>query len=569
MSTQPSSISEIDLAPISGKSYFDGEREWREEFIYFLLVDRFHDDKLRTPVNSSSRSAGSGTLGQLKKFCGGTLKGIKDHIDYIETLGCTSIWLSPVFENNDAPNPDSDKYHGYSIQNYLDIDPRFGTKQDLIDLVDAAHARGMRIFLDVVTNHSGDNWAYPHDDPYFYFNDIQFPFGGFRRPDRPLPKELQNPNFYHRRGQIRNFDDLREAQRGDFFTLKDFNNDEDADGFQLLDTLVRTHCYWIREADIDGLRMDAVKHMGEIAVARFCSAVREYAYSLGKRRFFLFGELIAGDDAIDRYTGPNTPSLRTDRNVFFGLSSVLDFPLSFVLPGVIKGFGSPQGLLDRYEALRGHALNRGELGRYLVTFVDNHDQVGQNPKRRFGADCPDEQIIAAIGYLLCALGTPCIYYGTEQGFSGKGDSDALIREAMFDLQDAGRDFLNRGCTIYKQISQIAQQFKTLAPLRFGRMYFREISGNGVDFGPPQGHPCTLAFSRILASQEILVAYNTSSIDRRRDFVIVDSVLQSSRSNLKLLYSSHGQSGVVPVRQHANGSRFVQLPLAQMEFVILA
>jgi len=117
MSTQPSSISEIDLMPISGKSYFDGEREWREEFIYFLMVDRFHDDKPRTPVNSSSRSAGSGTFGQLKRFCGGTLKGIKDHIDYIETLGCTSIWLSPVFENNDAPNPDSDKYHGYSIQN--------------------------------------------------------------------------------------------------------------------------------------------------------------------------------------------------------------------------------------------------------------------------------------------------------------------------------------------------------------------------------------------------------------------------------------------------------------------
>jgi glycosidase len=167
------------------------------------------------------------------------------------------------------------------------------------------------------------------------------------------------------------------------------------------------------------------------------------------------------------------------------------------------------------------------------------------------ADCPDEQIIAAIGYLLCALGTPCIYYGTEQGFSGQGDSDAFIREAMFDLQDAGRDFLNRNCTIYKQISQIAQQFKTLAPLRFGRMYFREISGNGVDFGPPQGHPCTLAFSRILANEEILVAYNTSTIDRRQDFVIVDSVLQGSRSNLKLLYSSHGQSGVVPVRQRTD------------------
>jgi len=131
--------------------------------------------------------------------------------------------------------------------------------------------------------------------------------------------------------------------------------------------------------------MDAVKHMGEIAVARFCSGLREYAYSLGKRWFFLFGELIAGDDAIDRYIGPNTPSNRSDQNVFFGLTSVLDFPLSFVLPSAIKGFGSPRDIINRYEALRDHALNRGELGRYFVTFVDNHDQVGQDPKRRFGA----------------------------------------------------------------------------------------------------------------------------------------------------------------------------------------
>ena len=304
----PISIKDIDLTPISGKTYFNCDREWREEFIYFLMVDRFHDGQARTPTSSSARSSGSGTLQQLKKFCGGTLRGIKNHIDYIEQLGCTSIWLSPPFENNDAPNPNCDKYHGYSIQNYLDVDPRFGTKQDLVDLVDAAHARNMRVILDVVTNHSGDNWAYPDDNPFFYFNDIQFPFGKLRRPDRPLPRELQNPNFYHRRGQIRNFDAQPEAQHGDFFTLKDFNNEEDSDGLQLIDTLVKAHCYWIREADIDGFRMDAVKHMGEIAVARFCTGIREYAYSLGKRWFFLFGELIAGDGAIDRYIGPNTPS---------------------------------------------------------------------------------------------------------------------------------------------------------------------------------------------------------------------------------------------------------------------
>jgi glycosidase len=208
------------------------------------------------------------------------------------------------------------------------------------------------------------------------------------------------------------------------------------------------------------------------------------------------------------------------------------------------------------------------LGRYLVTFVDNHDQVGQDPKRRFGADCPDDQIIAGIGYLLCALGTPCIYYGTEQGFSGKGNDDAFIREAMFDLQDPQKNFLNQNCRIYNEISKIAILFSDLPPLRFGRMYFREISGNGIDFGLPQGNPCTLAFSRILADQEVSVAYNTSTTDQRQDFVIVDSIIQGARPHMSLLYSSRGRSGDIALHQHPNSSRFVQLVLDPMEFAIL-
>jgi alpha-amylase len=101
---------------------------------------------------------------------------------------------------------------------------------------------------------------------------------------------------------------------------------------------------------------------------------------------------------------------------------------------------------------------------------------------------PDDQIIAGIGYLLCALGTPCIYYGTEQGFSGNGNDDAFIREAMFDLDDPQKNFMNQDCRIYKEISKIAKEFSDLPPIRFGRMYFREISGNGNDFGLPQGNP---------------------------------------------------------------------------------
>ena len=144
--SSPRSIAELDLTPIPGKQYWHCDREWREEFIYFLLVDRFHDDLGRSPTAGTGRSRGSGSPGQLRKFCGGTLNGIKQNLDYIHTLGCTALWLRPIFENDDAPARNSDKYHGYAIRNYLAIDPRFGTKQDLVDLVAAAHDREMRVF---------------------------------------------------------------------------------------------------------------------------------------------------------------------------------------------------------------------------------------------------------------------------------------------------------------------------------------------------------------------------------------------------------------------------------------
>src|ERR1700739_2477850 len=225
---EPTSISQIDLTPVAGKQYLTLEREWREEFIYFLMVDRCHDEQRRAPALQPNRSVGVQTP---NGFYGGKIKGITDHLDYLAGLGCTPIWLSPVFENN------AGAYHGYNINNYLSIDPNFGTKQDLIDLVNAAHTfrrNGqpwpMRIILDVVINYVGDNWAYPADVPYFYFNDLQFPFGFWRRNDRPVPTDLRDSTWYHRRGQIRNYDAYPEVEHGDIATLKDYANDDDAIG---------------------------------------------------------------------------------------------------------------------------------------------------------------------------------------------------------------------------------------------------------------------------------------------------------------------------------------------------
>ena len=136
----PTAVTGLDLSSVPGKTYFNITREWREEFIYFLMVDRFHDETPRSPTLQPRRSVGVSTPND---FYGGKLTGITNNLDYIAGLGCTAIWLSPVFENNPGA------YHGYNINNYLDIDSRFGTKQDLIDLVQAAHDRDppMRIIL--------------------------------------------------------------------------------------------------------------------------------------------------------------------------------------------------------------------------------------------------------------------------------------------------------------------------------------------------------------------------------------------------------------------------------------
>ncbi len=558
----PTSVAGLDLGPKPGKTYFNSNREWREEFIYFLMVDRFHDDQLRTATIGAGRSKGFVTSDD---FYGGTIKGITNNLDYIQGLGCTAIWLSPLLVCN--------SYHGYDTRNYLDVDSRFGTQVDLIELADAVHARGMRIIMDVVINHSGDNWGYK-GGPKSYHNDDRYDFDAFKPGREIIPTELRDPECYHRRGDMGNYDSYPENQHGDMTGLKDYASDDDSMGSFVINTLIRSYAYWIREADIDGFRVDAVKHMGELACSRFCSSVREYAYSLGKRRFFLFGELARPDDEIyDRYIGPNTSSQDGGKTVFFGIDSLLDFRLAsgvFAqvprLREILRGDVGPEPLFHRLEAQRNRALNRGELGRYLVTFVDNHDGFWQQGDGRIGLKSTDDQIVASIGYLLCALGTPCIYYGTEQGFDGDASRDFLLREAMFDKSASGKNLLNKNCKIYQAISAIAAVMRSREALRFGRMYFRQISGDGITFGFPFGTTYTLAFSRMLYGSEVLVAYNVSSAPRS-DRVVVDADLHQPGDTMTYLYPKG--KGDVTVERGSDGTTFVRLDLDGHQFAVLS
>lgn len=556
------SIKDIDLSPKPGKNYWvNCHREWREEFIYFLLVDRFHDSNKRHTVEFDTRHYGFGDSEQLTKQCGGTIRGILSNLDYIKNLGCTAIWLSPVFKNN------PEAYHGYAIENYLEIDERFGTKCDLEDLVEMAHRLDIRVFLDIVLHHSGDNWNYPGGKDYYYYQGMEFPFGKWRYENRPEPIELRNPSLYGRKGQIRNFDDYPETREGDFFNLKAFKNDGSPEAISVQKILTAIHCYWIRELDIDGFRLDAVKHMGEAAISRFSSYVREYAYSLGKRNFFLFGELVGADAMANHYIGPKTLT-PSDHNIYYGLNSVLDFQLYFVLEGVIKGKDSPGKLLDRYEALQKNALNRGESGEFLVTFLDNHDQVGEDFKHRFGYDAEPEQVIAGVAFLLCALGTPCIYYGTEQGLNGCGKGDRYVRECTFNPNDKNTNVLNQQSSIYKAISFIAKFRQESNVLRFGRMFMREISTDGIHFKLPDCEKCTLAFSRILYDQEVLFVYNSSAGDVKQECVLVDCQLNKARKWMKPVYGCSSNIAIQHSEDPANPVCYIHLYLRPMQLMIL-
>jgi len=568
MLTAPHSISVLNFTPT--KTLHPSPVDWRDQFIYFLLVDRF-DDNQPHPAYQAGTSGSGRDPNQGRLFQGGKIKGITRRLDYIQELGCTTIWLSPIFKNRIDK---LDSYHGYGVQDFLKVDPRFGTLEDLQELTSEAHSRGMYVIQDVIFNHAGDVWAYPGEFPYYYYKGQRFPFGHWRehdpraslqREDGVWPQELQDPEVFKRKGEIRNWADDQQALDGDFLSLKELDLQQP----KVLNTLIQSYKSWIVNADIDGFRIDTVKHMENTAVAIFCNAIREYAQRIGKHNFFLFGEIVDDDQTIQKYIGRNT-RLENSNERFPSLDAALDFPLYFDLEDVIKGFKTPDVLRHRYERFQTQYSDHGAASRYFVTFIDNHDQMAR-PYRRFMHNNPNkQQAVLAMAYLLTSLGIPCAYYGTEQGFDGGGDNDSYVRECMFGGQwgafnSQGSHFFNQEHDIYKGIQAIGLLRKKEPVMRYGRQYFREISGNGNDFGHPQSGQCTLAYSRILDTEEILIALNLTD-QAREDYITVDKNLSSPGYVMYNLLNKNAEQ--IEVLNSDDNRANVQVKLGPYEMAIL-
>ena len=204
------------------QSYHASPVDWRDEILYFLLVDRFSDgqEHTRPLLDRENLAAARPSLPNgeawrwdrwaesgADRWQGGNLQGVASRLDYLKSLGVTTIWLSPVFKQRGH----LDTYHGYGIQDFLDVDPRFGTRQNLVDLVAAAHQRGIRIILDIIFNHSGPNWIYPQNvwqPPYKHYPE-HYKFGNWLDENgQPIaaietaehgvwPRELQKTQRYN------------------------------------------------------------------------------------------------------------------------------------------------------------------------------------------------------------------------------------------------------------------------------------------------------------------------------------------------------------------------------------
>jgi glycosidase len=619
---RPSSVRAIDLP--RRERFFPSPSDWRDEVIYFLLPDRFSDGRESTrPLVDRANLPGGRAAGFRfdrwaesghARFQGGTIKGIQSKLGYLAGLGVTTLWVGPVLKQR----AHLDTFHGYATQDFLDVDPRFGTRQDLVALVEAAHAKGLRVILDAVFNHSGCNWLYASGQrqppfvgfPAFHAKGEWFDGDGGLVPalaegdvDAGVwPSELQDDDYYTRAGGV-DFggaldDEHAPFRRTDFFDLRDFN----FDGSDALSDLARCYKYWIALTDCDGFRLDTLKHVPTETARNFCGSIKEFAANLGKADFFLVGEVAGSDADAQRY-----------RQVLgLNLNATLDIgQLRRALHGVAKGLQPPRAYLDLVSVHADDLGSHRELGARHVSVLDDHDHVSGD-KLRFSTDAAsDHQVVAGVALQLFSLGIPCIYYGTEQALAGPEKAardaflpdcthdtgtDVFLRETMFGAKNprkAGRPGLASGALgrdrtlpgfgpfgtagqhcfdptapAYRRLAALTFARRRFPVLRQGRQYQRQLSNFGAPFGmAPAGELIT--WSRILDDEEALCVVNGHGTARRGGVIVVDArlnpgagaafeVVANSEEAGTGAVSAHGVGDRVPVKRRRDGTAFVEI-----------
>ncbi|OYY68111.1 alpha-amylase family glycosyl hydrolase, partial [Sphingomonas sp. 28-63-12] len=470
-------------------------------------------------------------------------------LDYIQSLGVTAIWVGPIFKNKPvqgAPGQESAGYHGYWITDFTQVDPHLGTNADFKALVDAAHARGMKVYMDIIINHTADVIKYREcapDLPCAYRSKADYPFqrrGGvngvainpgfqgdsvqtpdnFARLTDPtyaytpyLPKGeehaktpdwLNDITLYHNRGDS--------VWTGESVTYGDFSGLDDVatESPRVVAGMIDIFGGWIDRFGVDGFRIDTAKHVNPEFWQAFVPAMLARARARGIPHFHIFGEVATGD--VD-------PALLAEHTRVDKLPAVLDFAFARAVVDLVAGHAGTSELARLFDD---DALYEGgaEAALTLPTFVSNHDAGRFSTFVRQLSPTADAaaqlaRVKLAYAMLLTLRGVPTIYAGDEQGFVGDGgDQDA--REDMFPSKVASYNDnqllgtskttadanFDRNHPLFAFIAELARLRISHPALREGRTLVR-VAGD---------KPGLLAVSRFdpVSGQELLIAFNSST-----------------------------------------------------------
>ncbi len=470
-------------------------QDWRDEVIYQVITDRFADGDV-----NNDYAIQPGSLG---RYQGGDWLGIEQHLDYLQALGVTTLWISPVVVNVDT-DAGVDGYHGYWATDLTKPNKFMGDLASLRSMVAAAHVAGMKVILDIVCNHMGQVFFYDMNlngqpDDYIEgngttspitqvnefdpdFNPIGVQASSSNGPDGrapilflhdptidrepPQPGILGTAGAYHGFGRAIDFTQADQRLLGDFTGgLKDVATELP----EVRATLVDAYSKWVEWVDFDGFRIDTLKHVEHEFWQEFAPAVRARLAAEGKSNFILFGEAFDGDDVLlGSYTAPQMlDSMFYFSQHYTAFAGV--FENAHLGPSQQAGTQQIQTLWDARATNYGSAPQKGGVvglnaagqitgiapQKLLVNFIDNHDVD------RFLFDAAGDlpALENALTLLYTEDGIPDLYYGTEQNFHG--GNDPANREVLW---NTGFDTTN---DTFVHIAKLARIRRTYAALRRG------------------------------------------------------------------------------------------------------
>ncbi|GAA1635334.1 pullulanase-type alpha-1,6-glucosidase [Microbacterium flavum] len=501
---------------------------------YFVMTDRFANGD---PANDTGGRAGDRLATGFDPtssgfYNGGDIAGLRQNLDYIAGLGTSAIWLTPSFTNKPVQGEGdaaSAGYHGYWITDFTQIDPHLGTNEELEALIAEAHAKGIDVYFDIITNHTADVISYA-EDQYSYIDQAtkpyqdatgtpfdpadyagtstfpaldaatSFPYTPVVEPaeaDIKVPAWLNDVTLYHNRGDSTYSGES--TTYGDFSGLDDLMTENPA----VVDGFADVYETWI-DLGIDGFRIDTAKHVNFEFWQSWTTKVLDYAHSQGKPDFFMFGEVYDADPAV------LSPYVRDS-----DMNSVLDFGFQSAATSFAKG-GDVQ-VLQKMFAGDDRYTTPDSSATALPTFLGNHDmgRIGYFLKNSPDAATRD---LLAHDLMFLSRGQPVVYYGDEQGFTGAdpgGDKSArqsLFASQVAEYQDqalidgtaAGSvDRYDTDTAVYSRIAELSQ-LRAAHPALVDGAQIERYAKDGV-----------YAFSRVDADEKVehLVALNNTASEQ--------------------------------------------------------